>query len=137
MAAAEPAGLWAVASRSAWTLRELEQARAQLVSYDPDTGIAYVVATAAEQERLRAAGFVLSTVQPDVDAGLRRIAASRELGLYHTFEETAAELADLAARFPQLCKLESLGPSLEGRDLWALKISDAPEQDDPSEPDVL
>jgi hypothetical protein len=66
-ATAETRSLLAVAPRSPWTLRELERARAELVSWDPDTGIAWVTATEAETRRLQDLGFGVATVEPDLD----------------------------------------------------------------------
>lgn len=40
-------------------------------------------------------------------------------------------------RFPHLTKRISIGKSIEGRDIWALKISDNPETDEVDEPTVL
>ena len=137
LAATGPPSLIVVAPRSPWTLRELEARHAALVSYDPDTGAAYVVATPDEQAALARAGFAFATVEPDAEAGLRRLQASRQLGAYHSYAETVAELDSLAAAFPDLCRLESLGQTGEGREILALKISDSPHQNDPSEPDVL
>lgn len=45
-------------------------------------------------------------------------------GLYHTYAELDAEMHALAANHPGLAQISSIGKSLEGRDLWALKISD-------------
>lgn len=137
LAATGPASLIAVAPQSPWTLRELEARHAALVSYDPDTGVAYVVATPAEQAALADAGFAFATVEPDVESGLRRLQQSRGLGAYHSYAETVAELDSLAAAHPDLCVLESLGQTGEGREILALKISDFPAQDDAAEPDVL
>lgn len=135
-AAAAPS-LLAVSPTSPWTLRELEAVRAPLVSYDPDTGVAYVVASRAEEMRLRGFGFAIGTVEPDVEAPLRQLQATTDLGLYHTHAETVAELESLHARFPALTRLEDIGPSLEGRSILALKISDDPDVEDAGEPDVL
>lgn len=43
---------------------------------------------------------------------------------YHSFEQMEKELKQIAEAHPDLVKLQSLGKSHEGRDLWALKISD-------------
>lgn len=43
---------------------------------------------------------------------------------YQNPEEVEAYLRDYNLRFPELTKLVSIGKSLEGRDIWALKISD-------------
>jgi murein tripeptide amidase MpaA len=45
-------------------------------------------------------------------------------GLYHTFSEVATELHALAAAHPDLARVESIGRSVEGRDLWAIKLTD-------------
>lgn len=55
---------------------------------------------------------------------------------YHTYASLTAELKRLAERFPNLVKLESVGKSVEGRDLWMMRIS-AAEVDDANKPKLL
>lgn len=129
--------LLAVTSRSPWTLRDLENRHLDLVSYDPDTGVIYLTATPEELRRLLDDGFSVRTVQPDMDAARRKLLEVPDLGLYHTWEETVFELESLHDTFPKLTHFEVIGTSLEGRPIHALKISDDPEFEDPSEPDVL
>lgn len=43
---------------------------------------------------------------------------------YPTFSEITSFLKDLAAKYPHIMKLESIGKSVEGRELWVVKISD-------------
>lgn len=52
---------------------------------------------------------------------------------YHTFAEITQELQDIAAANPDLCELQSAGLSVEGRELWFMKISDnvSVEEDEP------
>jgi hypothetical protein len=57
----------------------------------------------------------------------REIAACGILGVgsaYHTYEEAYAEMDSVADANPTICKVQSLGQSLEGRQIWAMKISD-------------
>jgi murein tripeptide amidase MpaA len=54
-----------------------------------------------------------------------------DAGLYHTYAEINDELHELAASHPQIAQVSSLGKSVEGRDLWAIKISDNVAQDEP------
>uniref|UniRef100_A0A7C6A9N4 carboxypeptidase T n=1 Tax=candidate division WOR-3 bacterium TaxID=2052148 RepID=A0A7C6A9N4_UNCW3 len=58
-------------------------------------------------------------------------------GQYHSYDEINQILRDMATNYPNICKLESLGLTYEGRQIYGVKISDAPEIDDPTEPDVL
>ena len=43
---------------------------------------------------------------------------------YWKFEELSANLRKLAEKWPGLCKLESLAKTPEGRDIWAMTITD-------------
>ena len=56
---------------------------------------------------------------------------------YKNPAEIETIVKDFNARFPQLTKLISIGKSLEGRDIWAIKISDNANADELSEPAVL
>jgi hypothetical protein len=56
---------------------------------------------------------------------------------YKNPEEIEIIVRDLHARFKDITKMVSIGKSLEGRDIWALKISDEPELNDLTEPSVL
>lgn len=51
-------------------------------------------------------------------------ARANDLGVYHTFDEMTAELENLTAAHPNILRMESLGKTYEGRDLWAVKLSD-------------
>lgn len=43
---------------------------------------------------------------------------------YYTYDEIYKKLSEWANCYPTICKLESIGKSYEGRDIWAIKISD-------------
>ena len=43
---------------------------------------------------------------------------------YHDFNEMSQFLKDAQAKYPQLAKLESIGKSYQGRDLWLITITD-------------
>jgi carboxypeptidase T len=56
---------------------------------------------------------------------------------YKNPEEIEILVKNFNARFPDLTKLISIGKSLEGRDIWAIKISDNANVNENSEPAVL
>ena len=43
---------------------------------------------------------------------------------YRDFKEMSQFLKDAQKKYPQLAKLESIGKSYEGRDLWLMTITD-------------
>jgi len=55
---------------------------------------------------------------------------------YHSYTEVAAEVATVAAAHPDIVSRFSIGKSYQGRDLWAVKISDNVTVDEP-EPEVM
>ncbi|MFZ1948060.1 MAG: M14 family zinc carboxypeptidase, partial [bacterium] len=43
---------------------------------------------------------------------------------YHTYEEAYAEMDSVADANPTICMVQSIGQSIESRQIWAMKISD-------------
>lgn len=43
---------------------------------------------------------------------------------YHTYESIVADTQNLAQKYPNIAKLYNLGKTHQGRDIWAVKISD-------------
>jgi len=54
---------------------------------------------------------------------------------YHSYEELTKELKAMADKFPDKAELVSLGKSVEGRDVWALKITKKPEPEPEPDPE--
>ncbi len=50
---------------------------------------------------------------------------------YHTYESLTAELQQIAQDYPDIAQLFSIGQSVEGRELWVMKISDNVQIDEP------
>jgi carboxypeptidase T len=55
---------------------------------------------------------------------------------YHTYQEMTDELHSLQMNHSDIMSLTSIGKTYEGRDLWMVKLSDNPNQDE-AEPGVL
>ncbi len=58
-------------------------------------------------------------------------------GDYYTYAQSVAAFQTLAATYPSLTKLETIGYSIEGRAIFAFKISDDAATEDPAEGEVL
>ncbi len=96
------------------------------------------LSTPESTELLIRQGFSVEILHPDLEAFYSaRQGKTDNYGVWHTYEETIAELRLLHAQYPAITTEPfSIGQSHEGRDLWAIKISDDPERDE-SEPEVL
>ena len=58
------------------------------------------------------------------------------MGGYYTYDEIINRLSDINNQYPDLTELVFLGNSLEGRDIWAIKLSDNANIDE-DEPEAL
>jgi len=59
------------------------------------------------------------------------------MGGYYTFDEIENRLNEIHDQYPSLTQLEVIGNTLEGRNIWALKISDNASSFEQEEPEVL
>jgi carboxypeptidase D len=87
--------------------------------------IATIYATLEELEQLNQAGYECLEIEQEVP--------DKALGGYHNYADLTVELADYAAAYPDICRLYTLGQSVEGRELWAMLITDDPntQEDEP------
>jgi hypothetical protein len=84
----------------------------------------------AQLADLRAAGF---RAEPVPNAARRAWAAEPRDGreAYHTYATLTTELQQIAADHPAIVQLTSIGASVQGRELWMVKISDNVALDEP------
>ncbi len=106
--------------------------RAGLVPEDVDlrSGMVTLVVDSAALSWLHSSGWYITESQPldfpPADAG------------YHNYTEMAAELSRLASTYPDILQVSVYGKSVEGRDLYVVKISDNVVQDErDAEPGIL
>jgi len=73
----------------------------------------------------------------DSSTGKSSIGRSGPRSDYHTSASLLAELQALVSSHPDMLKMESIGKTYEGRDIWTVKLSDEANTNDSAEPDVL
>jgi zinc carboxypeptidase/immune inhibitor InhA-like protein len=96
-----------------------------------------LILTDAERDRVRALGFdpIPIAMGPSVLAP-QSPAINPNLGAYHNLSETMTEMASYASAHPSIAALDTIGSSLEGRPIVAIRISDQVGVDE-GEPQVL
>ncbi len=96
--------------------------------------VATVYATPEELARLEQAGYDCRVTdwQPRPRT-TEEETLHKELGLYHDYASLTSDLEEYAEAHPDVCRLYTLGQSVEGRELWAVLITDNPddEEDEP------
>ena len=87
---------------------------------------------------LRRSGYNVKIVHDDLVAFYQsRFDQTKYMGGYHAYNDVVAALDSMHTRFPSITTTKiNIGNSLEGRALWALKISDNPDVDE-DEPEVF
>jgi carboxypeptidase T len=107
-----------------------------------DHGSVVVSASSSDVRRLRGLHYRVTRLVPRDQAAALRAGPARPADFppadsrYHTYAEVTSETAAIAQRYPALVSRFSLGTSYEGRQIWALKISDNVATDE-AEPEVL
>lgn len=111
-------------ARDAASLRAIEEAGGVIDHYDGGDTRVYVLHTHWGAFRALGIPYTVESVQPDPD---------KQVNSYPSYTELTAYLENIAAANPELCQLSSIGQSVQGRELWALKITDQPdvEEDEP------
>ncbi len=99
---------------------------------------AYIIAE--EEEKLKLLGFEVTRIPDEAKIAAQREAALADSGLkppdppaYHTYETLTQELHEIASDHPEITELTSIGQSVQGRELWMMKITDNAgiEEDEP------
>jgi carboxypeptidase T len=99
---------------------------------------AVLVATADDEQRLRAAGYRFEIQQADLES-FYALRNGRAVGFggFHTYSETTDQLDALHTAYPAITTAKySIGATGQGRTIWAMKVSDNPDVDE-DEPEVF
>ena len=82
-----------------------------------------IYATDHELNSLAEAGYDYQIAQTEDTA-------TKDLGAYHSYDSLTSDLQAHAAAHPAICRLHSLGQSVQGRELSAILITDNPDQEE-------
>ena len=100
-------------------------------------GFAEIVIEKSRIKEFLDMGHPVKVVIDDLDRYIRNVqAAQTKSDRYYTYDTASAQLHKWADEYGSICRIESIGKSFEGRDIWALKVSDNPEKDE-AEPAAL
>ena len=72
-------------------------------------------------------GLRREVINDNPGAMAQQLAQDPNLGVYHTLAEVKTELEATVAAHPDLCSLSTIGKSIEGRDIWCLRIGSDPQ----------
>jgi hypothetical protein len=81
-------------------------------------------------------GYPVSAMPID-DIPLAPAALDANLGMYHTYAEMESVITDWESNYPALCDVFVVGTSIEGRNIYGIKISDNVAVDELDETEVL
>ena len=117
-------------------LSELQKMGLDIMSQEP--GYIDVAIEPQTFEQLQALNYSLEVIHADLTEFYQsRLENSRDMGGYLTLDEINAWFDQIIADHPDIVSSKiSIGQTIEGRDQWAVKISDNPEIDE-DEPEVL
>ncbi len=124
-------------------IHSVEEAKL-LFSYDLDFAnhhfkrYADIVVTEDEKKFLSQRGFQFEVLDNDLRKTFQEnVGSTGDMGAYHTYQEMVTEINQVHANYPNITTITSIGKSIEGRDIWAVKVSDNPGEEEADEPDLL
>jgi len=102
---------------------------------DREGDYAKLIATQDQVQQLRQLGYDPEILIPDMVRALDWLKEMPDRGQYHSYAELLTDLTTLVNTHPTITELDTIGYSVQGRLLLALKITDNPEQRE-NEPEV-
>ena len=120
------------------TIQDLLSVDSDLEVMSLGDGDVVLLSRPALTERLEALGWRTTVLVPDLErAYAAKSAGVMDYGVWHTYDEMVAELNAIHSEFPALTEAPfSIGTTLQGRTIWAMKVSDNPGVEE-GEPEVL
>ena len=96
-----------------------------------------VIITQQELNNIQSEGYQTEIIQDDIVSFYQSRMAAKDMGGWKTLDEINTYIDNLIANYPTIVSSKiSIGQSLEGRDIWAFKISDNPNVNE-DEPEVF
>jgi carboxypeptidase T len=100
-------------------------------------GFAELVLEGPQIEAFAKKGHSIKVLVRDLDEYVKKVKQTQtKNSAYYTYATMIKKLNEWVEKYPDICRLESIGKSCEDRDIWALKISDNPGKNEP-EPAAL
>lgn len=118
-------------------VKDIHKMQLDIIKLEPRKYIEFI--TNREQvEDLQRMGYEIEIVHHDLVLYYRsQLDTSKDMGGYHTYEETGHFLDSMHNEYPDITTdTFSIGQSLEDRSIWGFKISDNPEVDE-DEPEIF
>jgi len=97
-------------------------------------GVVEIAAIPEEIDVLWANGYSPTIVLANMRDAVKSLALA-DRGEYHSYGELTSDMAAWASTYSDITELVSIGTSVLGRDIWAIKITDNPEVEE-AEPEI-
>lgn len=123
--------LWQVRAPDAASRTVLIEMGVDVLDVNTQSGFVTALASVVEIAELQAAGFVATPI------GAMPRAMPSGYDAYHDYDESTAELEALHEIAPDITRVFGIGTTHEGRELWAMLISDNPDVDESDEPSFV
>jgi len=91
-------------------------------------GKAYICVKTAKLNAVTKKGISYNVIYKDADDVFAHLKGAPDAGLYHTYEEMCEKLNNLSLAHPELLTMTSLGQSIEGREIIAVRLMTDPEK---------
>jgi carboxypeptidase D len=91
---------------------------------DAGQDFAKALVTDKKIAELKTAGYKIHILIEDYQAYKDEIF---NRGFYHTYDQVYLVLDSFATNYPSICRLDTIGYSVQGRAIWAMRVTDNPD----------
>jgi hypothetical protein len=125
------------------TVVPLLRMQPDILSFDREKVAFDVLVTPEEIEHFKTMGFSIRMLIDDLDAYEQGLRQQDYFDHFHSYDQMVQEMEQVSSDYPEIAKVIDIGDSWEktqkiaDRDLWAIKISDHVDAEEPDEAEVL
>lgn len=123
--------------KSEKTIQSLGQMKLDITYQNRQQGFIEAIADERQLDEIRQLGLSSQSIIDDLEAFEQQLRTSDYFDPFHSYEEMVQEMQQLQNDHPDLAMMQSLGKSWEGRDIWAIKISDNVTTEEADEAEAL
>jgi len=115
----------------------LDEAISDLDILEAWQGRIKAIARKKQIEELEKRACEIDVLEENIYERLKPRVAAASIAQYHSYADVESILHQLASDYPDICEVLDIGDSVEGRQIWAIRISDEITEDDEQEPNIL
>ncbi len=126
-----------IADKNKNTIQALRHLKLDVAYQNRQEGYMEAIVDEKQLDGIQKLGFSSESIIEELSSFEEQLRISNYFDPFHSYEEMVQEMQQFQNDHPDISKMQSLGKSWEGRDIWAIKISDNVAVEEANEAEAL